>query len=99
MSHGTSIPQVWRSAARYVTAEANQALYQEVSDRIIPIVAAGADAFEHASVDEAYLDLSSLGSMERSKVHARSLKAAILAREGRGRPALMAARAAGGRSS
>jgi hypothetical protein len=65
----------------------------------MPSVAAGADAFEQASVDEAYLDpFSSLGSMERAEAHARSLKAAILAREGRGRPALMAAGAAGGRS-
>src|SRR5262249_46455431 len=42
----------------------------------------GGDAFEQASIDEAYVDLSSLGSLERALAHARELKAAILASEG-----------------
>src|SRR5438445_1616735 len=46
------------------------------------IVAEGADAFEEASIDEAYIDLSSLGGMEEGEAHARALKEAILEREG-----------------
>jgi hypothetical protein len=42
--------------------------------------------------------MTTVRAAERAEVHARSLKAAILAREGRGRPALMAAGAVGGRS-
>jgi DNA polymerase IV (archaeal DinB-like DNA polymerase) len=46
------------------------------------IIAQGADAFEEASIDEAYVDLSSLGGMERGEAHVRVLKGAILEREG-----------------
>ena len=46
------------------------------------IVARGADAFEAASIDEAYLDLSSLGDLERAEAHARALKAEVREREG-----------------
>ena len=42
----------------------------------------GADAFEEASIDEAYLDLSSLGDFERAAVHARAVKAEVVEREG-----------------
>ena len=46
------------------------------------IIARGADAFEGASLDEAYVDLSSIGDMERAESRAKGLKAEILAREG-----------------
>lgn len=57
-------------------------LYEEASDRIMALVADGADAFEQAGIDEAYIDLSSLGGFERAADHARALKAAIREREG-----------------
>jgi DNA polymerase IV (DinB-like DNA polymerase) len=57
-------------------------LYREVSGRIMTIAARGADLFEEASIDEAYLDLSSLGDFARAEQHARALKAEILAQEG-----------------
>jgi DNA polymerase IV (DinB-like DNA polymerase) len=60
----------------------DRALYQAVSTRIMRIVAAGADAFEQASIDEAYVDLSSLGDFARAETHVRALKAEILGREG-----------------
>src|SRR5215468_832773 len=60
----------------------NHALYREVSHRIMTVVARGADAFEEASIDEAYLDLSSLAEMERAETHARTLKKEILEGEG-----------------
>ena len=57
-------------------------LYREVSGRIMALLAEGADAFQAASIDEAYLDLSSLETMERAEAHARALKAAVREREG-----------------
>src|SRR5262245_5366680 len=56
-----------------VFVRGNRSLYQEVSKRIMAIVAASGDAFEQASIDEAYVDLSSLGSVERAEAHARDL--------------------------
>ena len=60
------ISRAWRlaEAARRrgqpeaVFVRGNHALYREVSHRIMTIIARGADAFEEASIDEAYLDLS-----------------------------------------
>ena len=43
----------------------DRALYLEVSRRIMAIIAQSVDAFEEASIDEAYVDLSSLGELER----------------------------------
>ncbi len=60
----------------------NHPLYREVSARIMAIVGAGADVWEEASVDEAYLDLSSLSSFAAAAERARSLKAEIGRREG-----------------
>jgi nucleotidyltransferase/DNA polymerase involved in DNA repair len=60
----------------------NHALYREVSARIMTIVASGADAFEEASIDEAYLDLSSLESFAAAAAHARALKSEIRRGEG-----------------
>src|SRR5512146_1067804 len=42
----------------------DHALYRQVSARIMALVAEHADAFEEASIDEAYLDLSSLSDFE-----------------------------------
>ncbi len=60
----------------------NHALYREISARIMTIAARGAEAFEEASIDEAYLDVSSLGNFQRAEAHARALKAELVAREG-----------------
>jgi DNA polymerase-4 len=84
------ISRAWRlaeSARRKGEPEAvfvrgDRSLYREVSGRIMAIIAQGGDAFEEASIDEAYLDLSSLGGMQEAEAHARRLKAEILAREG-----------------
>src|SRR4029450_8357786 len=40
-----------------VFVRGNMSLYREVSKRIMAIIAHGADAFEEASIDEAYVDL------------------------------------------
>jgi DNA polymerase IV (DinB-like DNA polymerase) len=57
-------------------------LYREVSARLMAIIAAAGDAFQPTSVDEAYLDLSSLGSFDAAVERARLLKAEIVSREG-----------------
>lgn len=84
------ISRAWRlaEAARRrgepetVFLRGNRALYSAVSDRIMTILARGADAFEEASIDEAYLDLSSLGDFDRAERHIRGLKAEVFEREG-----------------
>src|SRR5262245_56722657 len=84
------ISRAWRlaEAARRrgepeaVFVRGDHALYREVSARIMAIATRGADAFEEASIDEAYLELSSLGGLEHAEAHTRALKAEILAREG-----------------
>src|SRR4030095_8136901 len=57
-------------------------LYREVSERIMTILAAGGDAFQKTSVDEAYLELSSLGSVDAAVERARRVKAEIVSQEG-----------------
>jgi len=60
----------------------DHALYREVSARIMAILATAGDAFQKTSVDEAYLELSSLGSCDTAVERARRLKAEIVSQEG-----------------
>ncbi len=84
------ISRAWRlaEAARTrgdpeaVFLRGNRPLYREVSQRIMAILAKGADAFEEASIDEAYLDLSSLADFAKAEAHAKALKREILDCEG-----------------
>lgn len=86
----TPISRAWRlaEAARRrgepetIFVRDNHKLYREVSERIMAMLAHAADAFEEASIDEAYLDLSSRESFEAAAEHARALKAEIGRREG-----------------
>jgi len=65
-----------------VFVHGNRKLYSEVSERVMAILASAGDAFEEASIDEAYLDLSSLGGFEAAVERARALKREIAEREG-----------------
>ena len=84
------ISRAWRlaEAARrkgepeVVFVYGNRKLYVEVSERLMAVLGARADAFEEASIDEAYLDLSSLGSFEAATERARALKGEVAEREG-----------------
>jgi DNA polymerase IV (DinB-like DNA polymerase) len=84
------ISRAWRvaEAARRrgepatVFLRGDHALYREVSARIMALLAEQADAFEEASIDEAYLDLSSLADFEKAEAHVRNVKALIKGREG-----------------
>jgi DNA polymerase IV (DinB-like DNA polymerase) len=57
-------------------------LYREVSARIMVILERGADAFEEASIDEAYLDVSSVGDFTAARQDMIKRKAEIREREG-----------------
>lgn len=60
----------------------NFRLYEDVSARIMQILQRGADSFEEASIDEAYLEISSLGSFEAARERMTALKAEIREKEG-----------------
>ncbi|MGH7928755.1 MAG: DNA polymerase IV, partial [Candidatus Binatia bacterium] len=64
-----------------VFIQPNFPLYREVSERIMGIVRRAADAFEEASIDEAYLDISSLGDFAAALDRMNRLKAEIRERE------------------
>ena len=55
----------------------DRAAYREASKGIMRLIAEGADAFEAASIDEAYVDLSALETLDRAEAHVRALKARI----------------------
>jgi DNA polymerase IV (DinB-like DNA polymerase) len=84
------ISRAWRfaEAARQrgepatVFIQPNMALYREVSDRVMQIVQRSADAFEEASIDEAYLDVSSLENFAAAIGRMTRLKAEIREHEG-----------------
>lgn len=67
-----------------VFIHSNFRLYGEVSGRIMKILSAHADSFEEASIDEAYVDVSSLGSFEAAVEHMKALKLEIREKEGLG---------------
>src|SRR5207237_6135982 len=62
----------------------NFPLYREVSARIMQIFEGSADAFEEASIDEAYLDVSAHGNFQAAAEHMTKLKTEIREREGLG---------------
>ena len=71
-----------RGEPEVVFVHGNRALYVEVSQRVMAILVPAGDAFEEASIDEAYLDLSSLPNFEMAAERARALKREIAEREG-----------------
>ena len=54
-------------------------LYRRASQRVMRILARGADRFEQASIDEAYIDVTEhcQGDWNQAEVHARALQKAI----------------------
>lgn len=59
-------------------------LYREVSGRVMEILDRHGDAFEEASIDEAYIDLSSLENFAAAREWAAQIKREIREREGLG---------------
>src|SRR4029453_16712587 len=64
-----------------VFVQPNMPLYREVSARIMNILQSYADAFEEASIDEAYLDVSSLVNFAAARERMTQLKGEIRDRE------------------
>ena len=62
----------------------NFTLYREISARIMQIFERSADVFEEASIDEAYLDVSSRENFPAAIEHMTKLKAEIREKEGLG---------------
>lgn len=89
---GSAMPisRAWRlaEAARQrgeptaIFVRGDHELYARVSSRIMDVLEAGADAFQQASIDEAYLDVTTLGSFEAAEDRGRQIKAEIFAKEG-----------------
>jgi DNA polymerase IV (archaeal DinB-like DNA polymerase) len=83
------ISRAWRfaEAARKrgepatIFIQPNMSLYREVSGRVMEILEAYADTFEEASIDEAYLDVSSRENFAAAAEHMIRLKAEIRERE------------------
>jgi len=65
-----------------VFIQPRMALYREVSGRMMQILQRYGDAFEEASIDEAYLEISSLGNFPAAKERMTLLKTEIRDREG-----------------
>ena len=73
-----------RGAPATVFIQPNMPVYREVSGRIMQILQLFSSAFEEASIDEAYLDVSSLESFAAAADRMTRLKVAIREREGLG---------------
>ena len=73
-----------RGAPATIFLRPNMSLYRAVSGRVMEILQRYADAFEEASIDEAYLDVSSLESFAAAKDRMAELKREIREREGLG---------------
>lgn len=71
-----------RGAPATVFIQPNMRVYREVSGRIMQILQRFSDAFEEASIDEAYLDVSSLEGFAAAADQMTRLKVAIREREG-----------------
>lgn len=79
---GIPISRAWRFCRSLcVFLPVRYELYFKVSERIMGILREKADQFEQTSVDEAYLDISSLSSWERAVELAAQLKEEIKTKE------------------
>jgi DNA polymerase IV (archaeal DinB-like DNA polymerase) len=73
-----------RGEAETVFLRPDFRLYREVSARIMQILENSADAFEEASIDEAYLDISSIGDFDAARERMVVLKTEIREKEALG---------------
>ncbi|MDP3985723.1 MAG: DNA polymerase IV, partial [bacterium] len=77
------ISEAWRRCSNAVFLPCRMSLYGEVSHRIFEIVKQFADLsnFEQVSIDEAYLDISHVGSYDAAKTVGEKMRAEIFDRE------------------
>lgn len=71
----------YRGEPKTVFLQVDYSLYSEVSQRIMAIISRETSAFEQASIDEAYADISPLVSFDKAREWATSLKRQIKEQE------------------
>ncbi|MDG6257797.1 MAG: DNA polymerase IV [Methanomicrobiaceae archaeon] len=76
------ISQAYQLCPHAMFLPVNFPLYHAVSARVMGILRNYAEAFQQLSIDEAYLDISGLGSYETAEAYARVIKEDIRAAEG-----------------
>ncbi len=80
---GMPISMAWRRLPQAVFLPPNYDLYGSVSESVMDVLREHADVFEHLSIDEAFLDVTSkVHGFEGAAEYARRVKAAIREREG-----------------
>ncbi len=80
---GMPISQAWRKLPEAVFLPPNYDLYGSVSESVMGILRDHADVFEHLSIDEAFLDVTSkVHGFDDAADYARRVKAAVREREG-----------------
>ncbi len=80
---GMPISMAWRKLPDAVFLPPDYDLYGSVSESVMGILQEHADVFEHLSIDEAFLDVTSkVRGFDDAADYARRVKAAVLEREG-----------------
>ncbi len=80
---GMPISMAWRKLPGAVFLPPNYDLYGSVSESVMDVLREHADVFEHLSIDEAFLDVTSkVRGFEDAAGYARRVKAAVREREG-----------------
>ncbi len=71
------ISTAWRLCPSAVFLRPRFSLYSQASRRVMEVLARAADVLEPAGIDEAYLDVSTLGTFEAARDRARAVQAEI----------------------
>jgi len=79
---GMPISQAWRALPDGIYKLPDYDLYGDVSESVIGILRDFADVVEQASIDEAFMDVTSRTTWESVREHALAVKAAVRDREG-----------------
>ncbi len=78
---GMPISRAWKLCPGAVYLPVDLRLYEKVSSDVMEILRRHADKFEQVGIDEAFLDVSSLGNFENAKRLAQEIKMEIFERE------------------
>lgn len=81
VSSGMPISLAWRTLPEAVYLVPDYDLYGDVSESVIQVMRGFADVVEQASIDEAYLDVTSRTNWRDVEAHAMAVKRAVLERE------------------
>jgi len=82
VTSGMPISQAWRRLPNAVYRIPDYDLYGDVSESVMGILREFADVVEQASIDEAYLDVTSRTTWDTVREHALAVKRAVRDREG-----------------